>query len=96
MDGLHLHAQSLAHAFGDFWSREWLIQRVECRVYGRVQDAIGHALPPSPADPLFSTPGGTPNEDRQLLGRHQEQRATHARSLDQEPFAESFFYMGSL
>ena len=57
----------------------------------QIDDAVGRALSTSPADLFFRAACGTPDEYRQMPGRHQKQRLAHAGSLDQGVLAESLF-----
>jgi hypothetical protein len=96
MYGSHPHTQSLAYALGDFRPCEWLVQRAERCVDRRVHNAVRYTLPARPSDFFFCTSCGTPNEDRQMFGRHEKQRAPHARCLDQNSVVEGFFNMCDL
>jgi hypothetical protein len=88
LDSLGLHAQSSAHTVGDLRPRERLIQRVERRVDCCIHNTIRYTLGTRPSDFFLRAPCGAPDEDRQLLGWHQKERAAHARCLDQAPLAE--------
>jgi hypothetical protein len=96
MDRPHPHAQRLADALGDLLPREWAVQHAKHRVNRFRDNPLGHALPKRPADAFLRTPCAAPNEYCQILGRQQKQRATHARSLDQDPFIESLFDLRDL
>ena len=59
-----------------------LVQRTERRVDRCLQDAVRQTLPARPSDFFLRAPCGTPNEDSEMLRRHEKQCAAHAGSLD--------------
>src|SRR5215218_5878564 len=72
LEGFHAHTQRSSHAFGDFRSRERLVQGAQGRLNSCVDHAVRHALAARPADLFFSPSSGPSNEDGQVVSWDKE------------------------